>query len=154
MIRKNGIAWAFVAALFVGGCARTGMRGAVVDAIRTHCRDASPCIIDMKDVATFDWERMYVFGPGTDREAIRSIIGVDIADFDTLTERILFTRGHALVRSEAKLPDYESKDATNVVFAPTDASGKYFSIGRDRSELRVGIEKSGQRMFYTLQPAN
>jgi hypothetical protein len=104
----------------LAGC-KNSFQHKLAERIKQKCgtQPKAGCAINLKDVTTFKWDRMYLFGSWTTSDSIASKIGFKYDSDDTYddTQRILFTDGNKVVFEEDI--DYLNGDK-EILFDTTD----------------------------------
>jgi hypothetical protein len=119
--------------------------------IDSNCSTSSEvCILDIKDITSFEWDQMFVLNEGFEVEDIEKIVGVRPPSSDFSKRKILFEKEGAIVLYEELSSSLEDYVKYQVFFdIPT---GKKYEVYT--TETAVFIATKGERgygPFYGLQ---
>lgn len=144
---------------FFCGC-RGHVENDVIRKIENGCKGkvGSGCVIDLKKITAFDWEKMYLFPAWTSTDSIEKVIGIpyDKRDVEDSHSRILFVHRDKVIYEE----DFVSLDYNNstIAFQKKKSlfyTGKNYISSSDAvfNVVRTKIENSCRNCyFYSLQP--
>ena len=100
--------------VIVAGCNRvtsTGIEGLIGRAITDRCRPAARCVIQLREVTPFEWDRMFYFDYAVSPAARRSAVGLPF-DIEEFRRQLVFLRNGKLVRNDL-LPTNVEKPVEN-----------------------------------------
>jgi hypothetical protein len=139
--------------LTISGCNRgvtpTGIEGRIGRAITDRCRPAAKCVIQLREVVPFEWDRMFYFDYGVSPAARRTAVG---SPFDTeeLRRQLVFLRNGQVVSNDLLPTDVEKPIENELAFEGGDQAdwlrcdrGAQFEVIRD--SFGTGV------MFFRLK---
>jgi hypothetical protein len=89
--------------VFLSGCENT-LKNKIIGKVDHECGNNSKlsCVIILKDITKFKWDKMYLFGSWTTSDSIRKVIGFNYEGDDAQDDykRMLFTYGYNVVYEE------------------------------------------------------
>ena len=100
----------------IAGCNRvapTSIEGRIGRAITDRCRPGARCVIQLREVTPFEWDRMFYFDYVVSPAARRSAVGLAF-DSAELRRQLVFVRNGQVVRNDL-LPTNVEKPVENEV---------------------------------------
>jgi len=88
--------------------------------IENNCVRERKCVLEINSVTDFQWDKMFVFDFGVERDKIVEIIGLNVSVSDDLTRKIVFIRNSKVVYLEESTSSIETSVRGEVIFAETD----------------------------------
>lgn len=104
--------------LAIAGCDRvtpTSIEGRIGRAITDRCPPASRCVIQLREVTAFEWDRMFYFDYGVSPAARHSVVGFPF-DTEELRRQLLFVRNGKVIRNDLLPTDVEKPVENELVF--------------------------------------
>ena len=149
ILLKNG----FLILCVLSAC-KGSLKEDLISKINKECGSHanSNCIINLKDVTEFKWDKMYLFPNWTTNDSIAKVIGFKYNGDDVQDQynRMLFTLGKKVVYEE----DYESLDSYNSSISFDQASDSFLPVGKSIFRIKADrVEGSCKDcFFYSLEP--
>ena len=102
------------------GCNRnrvsaSSIEGQVGHAIEESCPKTSDCSIRLRDVTSFDWDKMFYFDYEVRPAGREQIVGLQI-DTEEFRRQLVFVRGGRIVRNDLLPTDIEKPIENEIVF--------------------------------------
>jgi hypothetical protein len=137
--------------LFITGCSNSNIEKQIVEEIESKCAK-KVCTIDINQLTSFSWDKMYVFGPGLTEDRIKEIIGIDYPAYVEFTRPIIFIKQSKIVHFENDYIDEEYFTDGQVIFDYPD-SVHYQTYFSGKAIFKGKIKKiDGGRYFILSQP--
>jgi hypothetical protein len=93
------------------------IEGKLVTRINTACgQSSSGCIIRLKDVTNFAWDRVFVFKHNARQSEIEKVIGAPYPQYEEFKRSMIFLNGGTVVYSEVEPTDIERPINNQVEF--------------------------------------
>ena len=102
-------------------CRYQTVENKIVSHIETTCKQL-PCVVRIREVTDFDWDKMYVFDTGFDGNEIKTVVGTYIPEKTALTRKLVFTRDGKVVHYDELPTNIEGIVNNQVAF---DDAGNY-----------------------------
>jgi hypothetical protein len=131
------------------GVRPTSIEGRIGRAITDRCQPAAKCVIQLREVTPFEWDRMFYFDYSVSPAARRSAVGVP---FDTaeLQRQLVFLRNGQVVRNDL-LPTDVEKPVENELAFKGDEKADWLTCDR-AAEFEVTRDSFGTGvMFFRLK---
>jgi hypothetical protein len=115
------------------GCGEKGIdpnsiEGKIVSKVNSTCRVLGSCTIRLKDLTSFEWDKVYVFKYNASLEDINKALGFELPAYTEFTRRIIFLREGEGVHREEEPTSVEGPVDGEVVFdIPDDAVYKSYN---------------------------
>jgi len=88
------------------GVTTTSIEGRIGRAITDRCQAAAKCVIHLRDLTPFEWDRMFYFDYSVSPAARRSAVGMPF-DTEELRRQLVFLRNGRVVRNDLLPTDVE-----------------------------------------------
>ena len=124
------------------------IEGKLVTRINTTCSESSGCIIRLRDVTDFAWDRVYVFKTTADQSGVEKVIGVPFPQYREFRRSMIFLKGGKLVYGEANPTDVEQLINHEVVFDIPDK--ELYRSYPPESEFEVTRKTFQGGVYYKL----
>ncbi len=130
----------------------TSIEGRIGRAITDRCRPAARCVIQLREVTPFEWDRMFYFDYGVLPNARRSAVGLPF-DTEELRRQLVFLRNGQVVRNDLLPTDVEKPVENELAFEGGEQPG---SLSCDRAaQFEVTRDSFGTGvMFFQLKPVS
>lgn len=118
--------------LAFAGCNRvmpTSIEGRIGRAINDRCRPAARCVIPLREVTPFEWDRMFYFDYDVSSAARQSAIGLPVHT-EELRRQLVFLRNGKVVRNDLLPTDIEKPVENELVFEADDERSHWLSCDR------------------------
>jgi hypothetical protein len=106
-------------------CSKSGVIERKIGERVDACKSDVPCIVGIKDLTDFQWDKMYVFSYGAYPEYIEKALGTPLPDYVEFQRRIVFLKDGKIVHREDEPTDIESMADGEVSFAGMDTEPSY-----------------------------
>lgn len=139
--------------MIFGGCANNqndGIEKDVANKIELACKESDDCVIDLKSIAKFDWDKMYVFKYGVTSKDIDKIIGTPAGPYTEFTRKIIFALKGKVVYKEENPSDIESLVNGEVVFEMPDTS-TYQAYTSSQAKFIAHKKEFYKGIYYELR---
>ncbi len=131
------------------GCFKKTVEDKIVSHIEKSCKEF-PCIIRIKEITDFNWDKMYVFDYSADVGEIEKVVGVYIPNTTRLTRKIIFTENGKVVSYDELPTNIENIVNNEIVFDNIrDYSYKIYTIENAVFEAQKYL--SGDNTYYKLK---
>jgi hypothetical protein len=124
-VTMKRVCFLFMALLVTLGCSRSGVIERRIGERVDGCDPAAPCIIRVKDVTDFPWEKMYAFDYGVSHDQIEKALGVPYPNYIEFQRRLVFLNDGKIVHREDEPTDIERPVTGEVIFAETDGVNQW-----------------------------
>ena len=141
----------FLASFFfmiIISCSNKNFENQIVKNIDKKLENNS-CLIKMKDITTFPWDKMYVFKYTATLEQIENTVGTPLPKYTEFTRKIIFTLNGKIIYFEEEETDIEDLLNKEVVFNIPD-SLNYLCFLIDKATFNVKIKNFEKGKFYDL----
>lgn len=112
----NLLALVLLASLSFSGCTGCGDRPGkfqrkVVRTIQEKCRGGQPCVIRIKDLTDFPWDKMYWFINTASQERVEQVLGTKVEPLKDSSKIVFMNKGKIVLfenepwEMEKRLPD-------------------------------------------------
>lgn len=102
--------------LFLSGCDGCGSRpgkfqGKLVRTIKEKCQTEQPCVIRIKDITDFSWDKMYSFINTASQERVEQVLGTKVPPLQESSKIVFMNKGKIVLfenepwEMERRLPD-------------------------------------------------
>jgi hypothetical protein len=152
---RKYVACLIVAMAFLGCNKHKNIEEKIVDAVGKKCKGGSECIITMRELTDFSWDKMYVFDYRATSEDIEKVVGADIiTSFEEFTKYIIFTFAGKVVFYEKYdmavegFIDVTFRDKEVVFDIPYDT--KYRVYTPDSAVFKVEKKGLNKGVYYEL----
>ncbi len=88
--------------------------------IERNCRQNKDCVVAIKDVTDFSWDKLYVFDYGIDKYEIDKIVGINVNASDNNTRKLIFIKDNELVYLEQNLSIVDKAAEGEIIFLEMD----------------------------------
>lgn len=125
----------------IAGC-RQNVKNDLITKVDRQCGDKpkGSCIVNLKDVTDFKWDRMYIFPNWTSSDTISKITGLNYTGNDVEDQyyRMLFVSRNAVVHEEDnKDLDYYNSSIEFLGTDTTDLNGNGYSLTYSQAVFTV-----------------
>ena len=134
--------------LLLCGCSKR-LEESIAQRIDETCKSSEPCVLRIKDLTHFEWDKMYVFEYSAELYDIETALGTSFPDFVQFRRRMVFLKGGRIVYREDEPTDIERILDGQVVFDIPDAE-VYRVYGPD-AEFLATKRKVDERTYYALE---
>lgn len=146
---KKQIVFVAVFLLFIG-CQNNGngiLENEIASSIEKNCKNEI-CEIDISEITSFKWHRMYVFKESASLEVIEKVLNQKYPFFPDVARRLIFTdSSNKIVYHEDVFPNVEGAMDREVVFMiPETLNYKVFT----NPKFTVTKEKIDKGEYYIL----
>jgi hypothetical protein len=118
----------------LSGCSKS-ISEKIIDRIEHQFKNSKECIIEVKDITHFDWDKMYVFYESATVEEMENALGFKYDNLNGGTRHLIFTRKNKVVYHEEDYPDPSKPSYGKVIFMYWDNT----------------IEPSKRRAFFVFR---
>jgi len=125
------------------------IEGKLVTTIKTNCGESTGCMIRLRDVTDFAWDRVYVFNYAVTKDQIENIIGTPFPRYEEFKRSIIFLDGGKVVYSEADPTDIEGVINDQVVF-DIAARGNY-KVYSSESRFEAQRKSFSRGVYFELR---
>ena len=103
------------------GCYEQTVENKIVAHIENNCKQL-PCVVRIREITDFDWDKTYVFDEGADIGEIEKVVGTYIPERTRVTRKLVFTKDGKVVHYD-ELPTNIERIVDNQV--GFDNAGNY-----------------------------
>jgi hypothetical protein len=135
------------------GCTSKRIEQKIRDRIEAQCKNGGDCIIRIKDITDFGWDKMFVFDYGVSQEQIEKALGTPFPGYVEFTRRLVFLKTGKIIYSEDEPTDIEAPVNGMVSFGIDKADG-YKVYTPDEAVFRAERNKFSKGIFYHLKPTH
>ena len=108
MFVKQFLVFAFVLPITISCSKSGGIEQRIGDRVNA-CKPTEACIIKIKELTDFQWDKMYVFTSGARNEHIDKALGIKYPDLIEFTRLMVFTKDGKIVHREEQPTDNKVK---------------------------------------------
>jgi hypothetical protein len=130
-----------LAVLMMLGCSRPGPIERRVGKRVDSCQPDAPCVVRIKELTDFQWDKLYAFSDGAQRSDIEKAIGTPFPEFVEFTRRLVFLNDGKIVYREDEPTDVEH-----------EVDGQVHYTGRD-TEPYTGLNTEPSYLMFTPESA-
>ena len=134
------------------GCSRSGLLERRVGERVERCQTGAPCVVRMKDLTGFQWDKMYVFSYGAELSDIETALGTSFPNFVQFTRRLVFLKDGKIVYREDEPTDIEHAVDGEVSFAGMDAQPSYLMFTPETAVFSAKRQEHSHGVLYLLTP--
>ncbi len=134
-------------------CRLENVEDKIVNNINKNCKQF-PCVIKIKDVTDFDWDKMYIFDYGADIEQIKNAVGTSIPERTQFTRKLVFTKNGKVIRYEELPTDIENIVDNEVIFGDSDTYPHTKIYLAEDAVFEVQKYLQGGETYYHLKQKN
>ncbi len=131
------------------GCSNNSLEAKIENHIKKACNEKDVCIINIKDITDFEWQKMYVFKEGTTLEAINEALGFEYPYFEDIARRTVFVSENRITYHEDIFPNPESAQDGQVIYEMPDTV-QYTIFEPDDAVFKVNKVEFVQGVYYVL----
>ena len=121
----------------------------IVEIVNKQCNDNSNCIVAIKKLTKFKWDKMYAFNYPVPLEVINKAINKNYPYYREFTRPLIFLEGDKIVYYENNPSDVENLVDKQVVFDFADTL-KYQVYNYDKSDFKVEKKEFEKGSYYEL----
>lgn len=110
------------------------------------------CIVTLKSITHFDWDRVYFFEVPISREFINSSIGLNYIYYEEFTRPIIFIRNGKIVYHENNKSSIESILEKQIVIGDISDTSKYKTYTPADAVFKGEVKKENNTKYYELTP--
>ncbi|QLH31660.1 MAG: hypothetical protein HWD62_03775 [Cyclobacteriaceae bacterium] len=137
--------------LLLIGCSKTDTIESKIVLKISQCSE--PCFVSIKEIATFKWDKLYVFNLPASPEEINDALGINYPYYVEFTRPMIFLNGDSLVYYENNSSNVEGVVDDQVIFGRGSDATKYKIITPENSIFKSDRKISGNKMnYYELIP--
>jgi hypothetical protein len=142
--------WASLSFSGCTGCSnRPGkFQAKLIHAIKEKCRAGQPCIIRIKDLTDFSWDKMYWFENTASQEQVEQVLGTKVEPLQESLKIVFMNKGK-IVLFENEPYEMERAVPDEVTFYDNSDSRNYQAYGPD-AEFTVKINELNHGTSYVL----
>lgn len=120
-----------------------------IEAIADACKDTSKCSVDLKEVAKFEWDSVYVFNSPQTQKNVELAIGTKYPGYVEGERPMIFMNKGNIVYYENN-PDGMIKGTPGQVIFSYTVGLKYSVITPEKAQFDIKVEKTNAKTFYKL----
>lgn len=135
--------------LLMFGCSKSRVIEQRIGKRIDDCKSADACIIRIKDLTDFQWDKMYVFEYGARLEQIEKALGTKYPDYVEFKRRIVFLKGGGIVHREDEPTDIERLVNGQVSFAES-YTNPVWSFTPETAVFRGEKKEFSEGVYYVL----
>lgn len=114
------------------------------------CIDSSVCIVNIKEITNFKWDKMFVFKTTASLEIINEALGFDYPYFEDVAERIVFVKDNKIIYHDDYYPTFDDNVYTSLVFE-IGSGLPYKSFNTDRAIFEIKKKEiENKQVYYVL----
>jgi hypothetical protein len=114
-----------------------------------QCKPNSDCIISIKELTNFNWEKFYVFGVTTTLEDMNKALGFNYPYYKEFCRTLVFLENNQIIYHEENASNIERIENNEVVFNYSD-SVKFACFTPSNAIFEVHKYSSGKGESYIL----
>ena len=132
------------------GCSRSGLIERRIGERVDSCKPDTSCIVKIKELTSFQWDKMFVFSHGASPEYIEKALGTPLPEYVEFQRRIVFLKDGAIVHREDEPTDIEGTVDGEVRFAGLNTEPSYLSFTPDTAAFSAAKGESSKKVVYLL----
>jgi hypothetical protein len=149
---KQFIVFAFVLPIMIS-CSKSGIIEQKIGDRINACKPTEVCIIKIKELTDFQWDKMYVFTSGARNEHIDKALGMKYPNSVEFTRLMVFTKDGKIVHREE-----EPTSVENIVNGEISFKGsyvdRYYLYTPDTASFRAKKTEFKEGSYYKLTQLN
>ena len=114
------------------------------------CKSDAPCIVRIKDLTDFQWDKMYVFSYGAYPEYIEKALGAPLPYYVEFQRRMVFLKDGKIVYREDEPTDVEHLVDGEVTFAGMNTEPSYVTFTPETAVFSAAKFKHSNGVAYSL----
>lgn len=143
-----------VSCLLLNSCNKNGIKDRIVRIANQRFNRSDSCIIDMREVTNFKWDRFYLFPTGAGPENIDSALEFHYLYYMDTHEQLVFLLGNKITYHEANYLYADDHPHGGPVFDIFNSHKLSFSWDSSHSLFRVKKSISDKNIYYEITPIN
>jgi sulfur carrier protein ThiS len=137
---------------YISSCnSKPGIKNKIIEQFENQCYQKPSCLINLRDVTNFKWDKTYLFKEGTTLEDINAALGFQYPYFEDIAERIVFVYNNKVVYHEDQFYDPDSPSIAGLIFQLSD-SIPYYSSDYNHTIFTVKKKTINGNKYYELYP--
>ena len=136
-----------LALLLLCGCSKR-LEQKIAERVEGICNPAAACVVRIKDLTDFEWDKMYAFEYGAGLYDIEQAIGTSHPGFDQFKRRMVFLKDGRIVYREDQATNIERILDGQVVFDIPD--GEVYRVYGPDTVFLATREKVDYGIYYEL----
>lgn len=138
--------------LVINGCqsTKTSLSEKIINEIDGNCKINGTCVITMKEITDFKWDKMVVFGVGTSAVEVSQALGLEYTGSTDLMSGMIFVLNNKVVHEE--LEPYYPEQPSQLQYAVTkkQLEPNCVSYTVDEANLLAIKEEIDGRYYYQI----
>jgi len=130
---------------------KKSLKDKIIAKFDEKCKGDSVCIIDLKELTDFKWDKFYLIELGVDPD---KILGFHYPYWEDIATRIIFTSGNRVAYHEDEYPDFDTKPQGGVFFNIYPNDAKYWAFNFNNAIFTVKKTVVDRFIYYELTPIN
>jgi hypothetical protein len=132
------------------GCSTPGALERRIGEKVESCKSDAPCIVRIKDLTDFQWDKMYVFSYGAYPEYIEKALGAPLPDYVEFQRRMVFLKDGKIVYREDEPTDVEHMVDGEVTFGGMNTEPSYVLFTPETAVFSAAKHKHSNGVAYSL----
>jgi len=142
----------FILILVANSCSKT-YKYDIRKKIVKICSNKNECIIDLKEISQFGWDKMIVFDEGASLSMVNKVLGFKYSNYNEFSRTILFVFKNNIVHQEKE--NYNpSKRYNNVWFEFPNSTTHIMKFLPNNAKFKVIRDTIDSNIYYTLRHLN
>jgi hypothetical protein len=131
-------------------CGSSNFETRIAKRVNSSCGASTTCLIRIKDLTDFQWDKMYVFKYNATLEQIKEALGVSLPEKSQFTRKIVFMKEGKVIYNEELPTNIEHVTTGEVVFdIPDNSVYKGYTI--DAAVFHAEKKESDYGVYYELK---
>ena len=143
--------WCAIGILLISTGCNKSIEDKIGKKIEDECSSKTACVISIKTITDFEWEKMYVFGSSARLEDINKALGFEYPYYKEFSRIIVFMDNGKIVYHEENSSNVEHLEDKDVIFN-YGHSLKYSSYNMSDAVFKAQINQIENGVYYELTP--
>jgi len=141
-----------LASFLLLGCSRSGLIEQRIGDRVDSCQPNTSCIVKIKELTSFQWDKMFVFSYGASPEYIEKALGLPLPEYVEFQRRFVFLKDGRIVYREDEPTDIEGVVDGQVSFAGMYTEPSYLSFTPETATFSAAKREYSKKVVYVLTP--
>jgi len=140
----------YISLLFLFSCSKykkTEFEKGIELKYNSVCKDTNTCAINIKEVTSFAWDKMYVFKTTASLEIVNEALGFNYPYFEDVAERVIFIKDKKVVYHDDYYPTFDDDVYTSLVFTLSNETS-FKSFSADSAIFKIEKKEIENKQTY------
>jgi len=128
---------------------KKSLKDKIIAKFEEKCKGDSVCIIDLKELTDFKWDKFYLVDLGVDPD---KALGFRYPYWEDMATRIIFTLGNRVTYHEDEFPDLDNKYDGGLAFDIRTNNTSYWSCSSKNAVFTIKKIIYDDLIYYKISP--